>query len=309
MKYFDLHCDTLGFCSGREKDILCGEFHVDLDKNNFEAYVQCFAVFVDDNKKDEEGFNYAVKAYEYLDKLCSEHPELIKKVNTYSDIEKITKEGACAAIFTLEGGRAIGENIENIEKLYEMGIKMITLTWNGSTALGDGIFEKNPRGLTDFGAEAIKEMEKKNIVIDISHASVPLFYDVEKIATKPFVASHSNSKSICSHPRNLSDEQFKIICERKGLVGLNYYNAFLDDDEKNASVESIVRHADHFLSLGGEDIVALGSDFDGCSMPSDILGIESVGDIRAAFLKHGFGEQLTEKIMYENAANFFSKAI
>jgi len=308
MKYFDLHCDTLGFCSGREKDILSGEFHVDLDKNEFESWVQAFAVFIIDDMRGEKGFNAVKKAYEYLNKLCETHPDLVKKVNTYKDIEEASKIGACAAMFTLEGGSGIGDKIENVEKLYEMGIKMITLTWSGSTMLGDGIFVKNPQGLTDFGKDVVREMEKRNMVIDISHASVPLFYDVASFATTPLVASHSNSIEICSHPRNLSDEQFKIIKESGGLVGLNYYDAFLENDKDTASIESLVRHADRFLNLGGENVVALGSDFDGSVMPKDILGIESVKDIESAFLKN-FGKEITDKIMYENANSFFKKVL
>jgi len=115
MKYFDLHCDTLGFCSGREKDILSGEFHVDLDKNEFESWVQAFAVFIIDDMRGEKGFNAVKKAYEYLNKLCENHPDLVKKVNTYKDIEEASKIGACAAMFTLEGGSGIGDKIENVE--------------------------------------------------------------------------------------------------------------------------------------------------------------------------------------------------
>lgn len=308
MKYFDLHCDTLGFCSGRDEDILSGRFHVDLDKNEFESWVQCFAVFVIDDKRGEEGFSAVVKAHDYLNKLCKMHPELIKKVDTYSDIEDAEKQKACAAVFTLEGGSGIGDKIENVEKLCQMGIKMITLTWSGSTKLGDGIFVKNPRGLTSFGKDVIREMEKRNMVIDISHASVPLFYDVAKFAQTPLVASHSNSIEICSHPRNLSDEQFKIIKESGGLVGLNYFDAFLENDKEKAGILSLVRHADRFLSLGGEDVLALGSDFDGSDMPKDILGVESVKDIEMQFLRH-FGKELTDKIMYENAKNFFKRVL
>ncbi len=309
MNYFDLHCDTLGLCSGRGHDFLSKEHHVVLEANPFDLWVQCFAVFVIDTMRGDAGFEYVEKAYRYLCDFEEKHPELLHRCLTSADFEVCEREHTCAAVLTLEGGSGIGDKIENVRKLSDMGVKMITLTWSGSTALGDGVMVENPRGLTDFGREVLLEMEKYGIVIDISHASERLFWDVAEETPRPLVASHSNSKELCSHPRNLTDEQFAEIRRRGGLVGLNYYDAFLDNDPEKASIERIVDHAEHFLSLGGEDILALGSDFDGSKMPRDIRGIESVPKIAEAFLRRNYKESLVRKILFENAADFFKKVM
>ena len=162
-------------------------------------------------------------------------------------------------------------------------------------------------GLTPFGKLAVKEMEKEGIVIDISHASEALFYDVAGNTERPFIATHSNSKVLCKHPRNLTDDQFRIICNRGGLVGLNYFKALLNDAPAKADIEDLFAHAEHFLSLGGADVVAMGSDFDGSDMPHGITGLESVEDIANVFLRHNLPEALVDKIFFENAASFFKR--
>ena len=160
-------------------------------------------------------------------------------------------------------------------------------------------------GLTDFGKIAVAKMEKDGIIIDISHASQALFYDVAENTNLPFVASHSNSYKITSHRRNLTDEQFSVIRNRKGLVGLNFHNEFLNNNSQNAGMTDILRHAEHFLSLGGEDILCFGSDFDGCTLPKNIKNSEDFAKIYDLFLANNYSESLIRKIFYENALNFF----
>ena len=125
--------------------------------------------------------------------------------------------------------------------------------------------------------------------------------------SRPFVASHSNAKALCGHPRNLTDDQFGVLRERGGLVGLNYFKAFLNDDPERADIDDLYAHAEHFLALGGEDVLAMGSDFDGSTMPHGITGLESVEDIAETFLRHNLSEALVRKIFFENAAAFFKR--
>jgi membrane dipeptidase len=182
---------------------------------------------------------------------------------------------------------------------------MLTLTWNGTNEIGDGSGVDNPKGLTEFGKNVISEMEKNNIIIDISHASDKLFYDVAELTTKPFVASHSNSRFITPHKRNLTDDQIKIIIERKGLFGLNFHNKFLSQNYKKSCMFDILKHTEHFLSLGGENCISFGTDFDGCDLPNDINSSQSMNNIYEMFLKHNYKESLIKKIFYENALIFF----
>lgn len=176
----------------------------------------------------------------------------------------------------------------------------MTLTWNGKCEVGDGADFKG--GLSNFGYEVVKKMEETGIIIDISHASEKLFDDVSQIASKPFIATHSNSRAVCSHRRNLTDEQFETIKSVKGLVGITFCNYFLSD-KKQACFDDLLRHIEYFLERGGENVLAVGSDFDGAELPECISGIESIEKIYENFLKY-YSKELLNKIFFENAYNF-----
>ena len=183
---------------------------------------------------------------------------------------------------------------------------MVTLTWNDENCIGAGA-DVPQKGLTDFGIQCVKEFEKRDIVIDISHASDKTFYDVLSNTEMPIVASHSNSRTICSHRRNLTDEQFKEIIRRKGIVGLNFHKDFLNNDRNEASMHDILKHTEHFLSLGGEDVLCIGSDFDGADPICELSSTTKIPFLYESYLKIGYNEQLVQKIMYYNAYNFFSR--
>ena len=209
------------------------------------------------------------------------------------------------AYFTVENSLALNGKIENVKKFADSGVKMMTLTWNDSNDVGNGVEAKLSNGLTSFGKSVLCEMEKHNIVVDISHASQKLFYDVASVTTRPFVASHSNSFSVTSHKRNLTDEQFKIIKEQSGLIGINFHKDFLSNNPDKANTFDILKHTDYFLSLGGENTICFGSDFDGCNLAQGIKNSFFMDEIYELFLKHNYNEALIRKIFYENALNFF----
>ena len=178
----------------------------------------------------------------------------------------------------------------------------MTLTWNGTCEIGDGVGVENSKGLSKFGSLVIKEMEKYGIIVDISHASEKLFYDISQTASKPFIATHSNSKCICPHRRNLTDEQFKVIKSFGGIVGITFAKDFLS--QKDAGVTDIIKHIEYFLSLSGENTLSIGSDFDGTDMPKGINDIESVYDLYEQMLRLNYNESLLDKIFYKNAYDF-----
>ncbi|MDP4120195.1 MAG: membrane dipeptidase, partial [Bacillota bacterium] len=194
--------------------------------------------------------------------------------------------------------------LENVKLLSEHGVRAMTLTWNGQNEIGSGVCVENPRGITSFGRGVIHEMEKYKIAVDVSHASEKLFYDVADIAKRPFIATHSNSRAICPHKRNLTDEQFEIISKSGGIVGLVFARDFLTDNVE-AKMKDIIRHAEHFLSIGGENSICLGSDFDGTDIPKDMTGIESLETLYELFLRENYNESLLNKIFFENALNFY----
>lgn len=141
---------------------------------------------------------------------------------------------------------------------------------------------------------------------DVSHLNDESFWNVIKAARRPLAATHSNSRKICNVPRNLTDDQFRCLAQQGGLVGLNFYTGFLREDREHTCMEDILRHAEHFLNLGGEDVLALGSDFDGADMPHDLPDCGALPQL-AQRLREAFGFTLTEKICYKNALDFWRR--
>ena len=300
MKVFDLHCDTLYKVVTLSHDFSCSDFDVQTDVD-FDKYLQCFAVWVPDDLSVKQGRSLFDKAKSTLIQECKKYD--IKLINSFEEIKKNNCKKL--GMFTLENCKIIDNDISYIKYLAESNIKIATLTWNDKNCIGDGAMVQNPTGITEFGKRAVCEIENQGIVIDVSHASDKLFYDVCEIATKPFIATHSNSRSVTAHRRNLTDEQAKIIFENGGIVGLNFHNAFLNNEPEKASIDDIVKHAEHFLSLGGENSFCLGADFDGGNLPRDIENNRNLYDIYNIFLQKNYSKAIIDKIFYENAVNFF----
>lgn len=300
MNVFDLHCDTLFKANEKSGSIIDNDYEFSLKKAlKYNKYTQVMAVWMPDEYRGADAENLFMQCYNLLKQQLSKNKEFQQslKFNSLSNYE---------VILAIEGGSALAGKIENIKKYREMGVRFLTLTWNGSNEIGDGIKCENPKGLTDFGKKAIPLLEENGIIIDVSHASEPLFWNVAELSKKPFVATHSNSRTICSNMRNLTDEQFKHICKIGGLVGLNFHRFFLADDG-NADFSHIQKHLEHFLSLGGENILALGSDFDGADMPSCIKGAESMVDLYEYLLSKNYSEDILKKLFYNNAVEFLKR--
>ncbi len=306
MKYFDLHCDTILGCLRNDIPLAENEMHISLKKAEaIDTYVQCYAVFIPDKFRGEAAFDLFCKAADRLELELEKNRSRLAAIRKPGDLQSLEETGKHGAVLTVESGAALGGKLENVRELQRRGVRMCTLTWNGENELGQGLFAEAKVGLTEFGKEAVKEFENAGILVDISHASPELFWDVAEIARKPLVASHSNSKSICAFPRNLTDEQFEAVKKSGGLVGLNFCPDFLNDEGEKASMDDVLRHAEHFLSLGGEDVLAMGSDFDGTELPKDMEdGLGAIPRLYELFLRH-YPQELTDRIFYGNAARFF----
>lgn len=303
MKYFDLHCDTITECLEKNVSLFDNGLHVDLKKTgDFSLYCQCFAAWIPDTLRGQDAVDRLNQIHQKLVSACKDYSDDIRLLRCSEELPASGNVG----FFTVENGAALGGSLQNLDLLKSYGTKMMTLTWNGENELGRGVLATGNTGLSPFGKTVVRAMEEKEIVVDVSHASPELFWDVASIAAKPFVATHSNARSVCSHPRNLTDEQFKEIVARKGLVGLNFCRSFLNDQGEKADFSDIIRHAQHFLDLGGEDVVCIGGDLDGASLPFCMEGVGSMPALYHAFLEHGFSEHITDKIFFENAYRFFS---
>lgn len=302
MYLVDLHCDTLYKSVTRNifLDDISMENRLNIDDMN---KLQCYAIWIPDGISGSEAEKLFYRAYE---RLAGEANRLLIKLIDFE--EKYSSQlfdNKNSAYFTIENSLAINGRLDNIEKFAKLGVKIITLTWNASNQIGDGANVAKAKGLTDFGRLAVKEMEKWGIIVDISHASDKLFFDVAEISTKSIIATHSNSRCITNHKRNLTDEQAKHIASNNGIIGLNFHNEFLNNDSEKACIFDIIRHAEHFLSLGLENNICIGTDFDGCTLPEDIKGSENMADIYEMFLKHNYKESVINKIFYGNAHKFF----
>ena len=279
---FDTHCDTLCRLADRDGTILKNEYHVDKERMmQYKAYTQIFACFISPEHYDNPKARF--------EKLYATYKE--------QDFSGITP------ILSLEGGEAI-DSLEYVDYLADCGIKCIALTWNPVNKLAGGVNDDDT-GLTPFGKDVIRRMEKHNILVDVSHLNDKSFYDVADFATRPIIATHSNSRTICKHRRNLTDDMFKLICESGGVAGLNMYPDFLSDSG-NADVNAVMEHIRHFISLGGENAIGIGADFDGIPAVPD--GLNGCGELYRIFERleeEGVSAEVIEKISHANFERVF----
>lgn len=183
-----------------------------------------------------------------------------------------------------------------------MGVRAITLTWNYPNEIGypNTNYEHKDKGLTSFGEEVVHEMNRLGMLIDVSHLSDQGFYDVARLSSKPFIASHSNARAIKNHSRNLDDNMIKTLSEKGGVMGICFERDFLGESEK-ARIEDMIKHIKHIKNIGGIDVIALGSDFDGCHPDGEISNIGEIEKLSYALKDNNFTEDEIDKIFYRNA--------
>lgn len=311
MRFFDLHCDTAFECVTRliGNDLDQGAVHLSLDRGScFDAWHQVFAVFMPDELRGEAAVAHYRKTRDYLYRQQRLFAHQFRLCRSAGEISAAERPRMCGAIMSVEGGSAIAGSLDNLRALYDDGVRMMTLTWNAENEIGHGVGSPEKGGLSDFGRQVVALMNELGMIIDVSHLSDAGFADVSELSRKPFVASHSCSRKLCPHRRNLTDEMFGVIRERGGLVGINFCRNFLEE-HGNAKIDHILAHTEHFLSLGGESIVCMGSDFDGTDIPDGMTGIESIPALYERFLKANYPESLVEDIFFGNASRFFSAAL
>ncbi|MBO5856805.1 MAG: membrane dipeptidase [Clostridia bacterium] len=305
MKFFDLHCDTIGECCKNKYSLRKNNLHLSLEKaKDFDEFTQVFAIWIPDELRK-------AKAMAYFDKVCDYYKaELLRNKDVLTSYNPLNKdEKRMKAILAVEGGAALGGTIDGLYHLYDRGVRILTLTWNAPNEIASGAFSDG--GLTEFGKEVVKKCGKLKMVIDVSHLNRQSFFDVAENTEKPFIASHSNPDIVetnSGRKRNLTDEQIEVIRSRGGLIGLNLYKDFLDIENKTG-VEALKVHLDYLLEKGCEDIIAFGTDFDGCELSDGIIGIGSIKEIYNSLLNSGYKEELLKKLFYNNANLFFKNII
>ena len=327
MKVIDMHCDTIGgmyMWNKKETHIDKNEMNIDLEKMEKGDYMaQCFAMFVPFNV--ENPFETCMGMIDRFYTEMEAHSDKIAIARNYDDIVKNNEAGKMSAILTIEEGGVTKGNLAYLRDFYRLGVRMITLTWNFENGIGFPNFKrpesrdikpdfKSPNtkdGLTPFGIEMVKEMNRLGIIIDVSHLSDAGFYDVLKYTTGPFVASHSNARAVCNHCRNLTDDMIRELAARGGVTGINYAADFLrevPDGEKNFSyIADMVKHIKHIVSVGGIDCVGLGSDFDGIEQNLEMKDASYLPQLADALRAEGFSEEDIEKIFYKNVLRVYKE--
>ena len=287
MKYFDLHCDTATEIYKFKIDLDDTRLHINSKALScFKESYQLCAVFTDDTKKSP--------GMDYFKAVVDNFLPMARKVKGFYPIVSIESGGI------LEG------NIENLNVLKEYDVKVFGFTWNGENELGCGSAFDNNKPLTEFGREVLTELNNLNIIPDISHLSDGGVYDIMNLSDKPFFATHSNSRTICEHKRNLTDDQIKEIIRRGGLIGINLYPPFIS--QTDPSLDCLMKHIYHMLVLGGKDNICLGCDWDGMPPTSDIKDVTAVNKIYKK-VKETFTEEMADKIVFENAFKTFSSKL
>lgn len=298
-----MHCDTiLKLMEDDSLSLKKNPFCIDVDKLKRGDYLaQFFALFVELNMKEDPYItcmNMLNKFFEQMEK-CKDNMVF---ASSYEEFERNHKNNKISAFLTIEEGGVLKGDLNNLKRFYDLGVRLITLTWNYPNEIGypNYKFQYARNGLTDFGKELVGEMNRLHMLIDVSHLSDEGFYDVAKLSKQPFVASHSNARSITEHSRNLTDDMIKLLAQSGGIMGINFCSAFLGSSSEGRIID-MVEHIKHIQKIGGIDIIALGSDFDGISNEVEIKDSSEMNKLAFELGRNGFNDDAIEKIFYKNA--------
>lgn len=310
MKYIDLHCDTASRMLYSNGSLKKNKFSIDIEKlKKGDALAQVFAFFIDIGEVKDPFIEFQVMYKNFINEI-KKNKNSIEIATNVEDLKQIQNNNKISAFLSIEEGEVLQGDIENIEKVYDMGIRFITLTWNYKNSIGFPNYQYlyTDKGLTTLGIEMVKEMERKGIVPDASHLSDKGFYDLVEYCNKPFIVTHSNSRYIKEHPRNLTDDMIKKLSEKGGIMGINFCSDFVGRNSIT-QIDDLIRHINHIRDVGGIDVISLGSDFDGIENEVEIKDASQMNKLVLALEKAGYTEDEVEKIMYKNALRFFKDTL
>lgn len=307
--FVDAHCDTLSVLEEQNRRLgqRSSTGHVDLPRLLEGGIgVQFFAAFVNPSYRE----NSLIKCLELLDVFYRELEECphLELILNRRDVDRLVKPGRVAAVLSVEGGESLNGSLGVLRTLYRLGVRSLTLTWNYRNELGDGVLEDGPGGLTEFGVAVVKEMNRLGMLVDASHLSEGAFWDVLSVSSYPVIVSHANCRSLCDHPRNLTDDQIRALAGRGGVLGLSFVPEFVGG--KEAGLEKFLDHVDHVVSLVGVDHVGLGSDFDGTA--STVLELQDASKlplVRRGLIERGYSKEEIVKIMGKNILQLISRVL
>lgn len=293
----DLHTDALYEHIRGRKDITqrSDKGHLDFPRmRDGGVNGQVFAVWVSPTElKPGEYCDFALKGADAFDDVCARCSSVVAPVRTPDEFRQATEAGRIAAVLGVEGGHALEGRLETLDRFFERGVRVLTMTWSNSNELGDSSSdESKPNGgLSWLGRRAVRRMNELGIIIDVSHSADKTVFDILDASVSPVIASHSGIRARRDFNRNLTDEQIRAIAAHGGVIGVVFLPYFLRDPEDKASIEDVLDCIDHICQLVGPDYAALGSDFDG--FQGALPGLEDVtkmGAIGISLSSRGFPE-------------------
>ena len=310
MKIFDGHADIWYDVAQKRllgKENIFKKYHLD----RFKAGNVMGGIFIAylDHKDELDDKHQMIQMINATMHEISQNKELFNIIKKSGDFEKGLNSDKINVLMGIEGLRAIDTDLDWLDTFYALGFRHCSLTWNEENALATGVKGDENRGLTTFGKEAIKKMETLGMIVDCSHANEKSFWDIYDTTTKAFIASHSNAKALCDHPRNLSDDQIKAIANKGGIIGINAFRHFVSQEENKKNIESFVDHIEYVASLTSIDNVGLGFDFceylyhEQSEIASNPLGLENASKaskVLEILHKRGYSKEEIEKIAYKN---------
>jgi membrane dipeptidase len=290
--------------------------------------VETFAIFIDSQYLPENALRRTLLMAEAFLSDLEEDSTSIAPARSYGEIQSVLDSGRIAAVLSIEGAEGLGTDVELWRTMYRLGVRVAALTWNRRTGFADGIGERGSRGgLTSQGFASIKEMNRLNMLIDVSHLAERGFFDVMETSTQTVIATHSNARAVCDHPRNLTDEQIKALAANGGVMGLLLHPGMIGPE--NPTVSHAVDHIAYVADLVGIDHIGLGADYSDefladfpasgqeCIMPMEMLRaqvkgcgkIEEIPNLTVEMVRRGFSEADIRKVMGENMLRVFEKVL
>lgn len=298
MRSFDGHCDTLARCLERGSALRQNTGHVDLTRcAALGQHAQIFAIFADSAAASEPLHTVAQQQHALLERECARNADLVRRCRTARDVRAAWAAGKTAALLGIEGAELLDCDPKGLDEAAAWECVYVTLTWNHANALAGSHCDAPMQGLTAQGRDFVRALYAHRMLPDVSHLSEAAAWDVVRLGLGPVIASHANSRAVCAHTRNLSDDLFCAIRDSGGVVGLNLYTDFLG----GADMDAVVRHIEHLLDLGGTETLALGGDLDGCdTLGGGVTGIQDYPKLYAALAARGYDEPLLSALFADN---------
>ncbi|UCD46041.1 MAG: dipeptidase [Candidatus Bathyarchaeota archaeon] len=321
----DTHCDTLK-CLTQEFTRTKGSMwkdrssvgmgvrselgHVDIPRLR-DGGVDCqvFAVSSARDRTPPHALRTALDMIDVFHGECERNSDAIRPVTCHDDIVEAVGEGKVAAMLSIEGADVIEGRLSMLRVFHRLGVRMVGLVHSLRNLLADGVSDaRTGGGLSELGVKVVEELDRLGVIVDVSHINDAGFWDVNDISRNPVIASHSNSRAICGHPRNMTDDMIVALADGGGVMGMNFAPSFVHPTAP--TVETLVNHVDHIVDLVDSDHVGLGSDFDGIrSTPVGLEDVTKMPGITEELLRRGYGEDDVKKILGGNHLRLIKRVV